>query len=229
MLAAPALFIHGAGRAGRAAWPEQHRLERRRQCHYLSRVAPGDPPALMIDQVRDLPAGRMHVVGHSFGGITALLLAATHLDSVRTLTLIEPAALCLSLDRPHTVEHIEALSPVFARADDEATSDLEFSRLFSEASGLAAPDVPEEVLVGFAQQLRATTPPWTLDIDVALVSRIPTQVFIGSTDTMYAEVADSLAQAGAEVHVVPGSGHRPHDHPRFNELVDPFWSAYDDS
>jgi pimeloyl-ACP methyl ester carboxylesterase len=40
--------------------------------------------------IRKLDLGKVHVVGHSYGGYTALFLAVKHPELVRTLTLAEP-------------------------------------------------------------------------------------------------------------------------------------------
>jgi non-heme chloroperoxidase len=40
--------------------------------------------------IKKLDLGKVHVVGHSYGGYTALFLAVKHPDLVRTLTLAEP-------------------------------------------------------------------------------------------------------------------------------------------
>src|SRR5262245_25518102 len=40
--------------------------------------------------IKKLDLGKVHVVGHSYGAYTALFLAVSHPDLVRTLTLAEP-------------------------------------------------------------------------------------------------------------------------------------------
>lgn len=219
------LFIHGAGRPGREAWPYQHCLESRRRCSYLPRFEPGDPPDMMIGYILSLPENPGHVVAHSYGAITALLLAQLHPERIISLTLIDPAALALSRGMPRTDEHIAAMAPVFAKARDPKTSDKEFSRLFAAARGMPAPEVPDDVLTGLAQQLRATTPPWSYAVDPAVARRIPTLVTTGSAESMYSEVAEVLSRHGAQTLHVPGAGHRPHDHDAFNQELERFWNS----
>src|SRR5262249_41052254 len=60
----------------------------KRQPNYSSVVAADDLAAL----IRKLDLGKVHVVGHSIGGQTALFLAMKHPELVRTLTLSDPAA-----------------------------------------------------------------------------------------------------------------------------------------
>lgn len=225
--AAPVLFVHGAGKAGRAAWPAQHGLERERACVWLPRVAAGDPPDRMVALASSLLDRPAHVVAHSYGGLTALRLAEQHPDLVRSLTLVEPAALALSLNALHTRTHVDAMRPVFARAADDATDDREFSRLFAEAVGRPAPDVTDEVLTALVGQLRATLPPWSVPVDATVVARTPTLVFLGSLDTMYGEVSEALVVRGADRAVLEGTGHRPHDDERFAGVLDGFWRVVD--
>jgi pimeloyl-ACP methyl ester carboxylesterase len=52
-----------------------------------SAVVEADDLAALI---RKLDLGKVHVVGHSYGGYTALFLAVRHPELVRTLTLAEP-------------------------------------------------------------------------------------------------------------------------------------------
>ena len=222
-----ALFIHGVGRAGRAAWPHQHALERDRPCLWLPRVAPGDPPARVLALAEKLLDGPAHVVAHSYGALAALRLAQVRPERVRSLTLLEPAALHLSRGAPHTERHVAAMEPVFARANDGGTDDREFSRLFAEANGTPVPDVPPDVLAPLVAQLRSTTPPWTLPVDASVAGRTPVLVVAGSLDTMYGEVAESLRHHGAELVVLDGTGHRPHDDERFAPVLVGFWAAVD--
>lgn len=227
MPATPALFLHGAGRAGRAAWPHQHALEGERPCLWLPRVAPGDPPDRVVALARDLVDRPAHVVAHSYGGLAALRLAERHPALVRSLTLVELAALALSADAPHTRAHVATMGPVLARADDPATDDREFSRLFAAAMGVPVPDLPPDELASVTRQLRATAPPWTQAVDASVPWRVPTLVVVGGLGTMYDEVSAVLAAHGAERAVLDGAGRRPHDDERFAGLLSGFWATVD--
>ncbi len=50
-----------------------------------------------------LGPGGAHVVGHSYGGVVALYIAARHPELVRSLILIEPSAFWLAPEDPATV------------------------------------------------------------------------------------------------------------------------------
>ena len=218
-----AVFLHGSGRDGRGAWPSQLALELERPCHFLDRVAPGDPPDQVIEEVLARTTGPVHVVAHSQGGLSALQLAERRADRCRSLTLIEPAAFSLVPDAPLTAAHIALADPVFARADDPTLSDVDFSLLFGEALGLGHPDEPAEVLAEMGRRIRAVTPPWKVPVDGDVVARIPTLAIVGTDESMFAEVAAELGRRGARVAEVAGPRHRPHDASEFGALLLEHW------
>ena len=65
------------------------------------RYSPGADADLSADTIRQVTGGPVHLVGNSYGGVVATLLAANHPDLVRTLTVISPAVpdLRLTSDR----------------------------------------------------------------------------------------------------------------------------------
>src|ERR1700694_6224028 len=90
------LLIHGAVTNGGAAWSKQKPLADRWQLVVVNR--PGfvpNPPAMRCDfeadaeGIAELLDGPGHVVGHSYGGLIALLAASYRPDAVRSLTVIE--------------------------------------------------------------------------------------------------------------------------------------------
>lgn len=222
---ASVVFIHGSGSSGRSAWPRQVSLDGQRDCMFMERVAPGDPPDAVIQYLARLELAKSDVVAHSYGAVTAMMLAQRHPDLVRSLVLIEPAALMLSRGMPATDAHVAAMAPVFARAADADTSDEEFSALFADASGMPAPEVPNDILHRLVAQLRAIQPPWTLPVDATIAARVPTLVVASDPSSMYGEVTAVLQQHGSRVEYLPGHGHRPHDSDTFNRKLEDFWAA----
>ena len=99
----PVVFVHGGGgdytdwNLHLGAFAEHYRAiaysarynypnTNKRQPNYSSVVAAEDLAGL----IKKLDLGKVHVVGHSLGGGTALLLAVRHPELVRTLTLSDP-------------------------------------------------------------------------------------------------------------------------------------------
>ena len=100
----PVILVHGALADYRSAGEVAERLATRfRVIRYSRRYHYPDKPAQISDyspdvHARDLVAliralhlDRVHLVGHSYGGVVAMLAAASAPDLIRTVTLEEPA------------------------------------------------------------------------------------------------------------------------------------------
>jgi pimeloyl-ACP methyl ester carboxylesterase len=101
------VLVHGSVAGGPPAWSAQEPLAERWELVVLSR--PGFPPGPAVERVdfeehaalvaRDLRPGD-HLVGHSYGGVIALLAAAAVPDRLRSLTVIEPPATGVAAGHP---------------------------------------------------------------------------------------------------------------------------------
>lgn len=163
------VFVHGAGSAGAAAWPTQAaECERdHSDWKFLARADAGDDAER--DALRVLEhlrfGGGGHVVAHSYGANAALLAAESEPESVRTLTLLEPACFDLARGIPAVEKHIVAMTPVFEAARDPSVSAREFLRLFALGMGFDPPDLPEDELEARVGRLRTLRPPWGLGLE----------------------------------------------------------------
>ncbi|MEH0109122.1 alpha/beta fold hydrolase [Tersicoccus sp. MR15.9] len=206
------VLVHGSGRAGAAAWPEQRLLAGRYDCLFLRRrgyeasgePARGDAEADAASILEHLePARGGHVVAHSGGAVSALLAAVREPGLVRSLTLIEPAAFSLTRDLPATARHVAAFAPLYV-ARERLSADA-FAHRFTElltGTGDGAPTGVDAV------RLQRQQPPW--EAPLTIVPGVPTLVVTGGWEPVYEEVATFLATTGARHVIVPG-GHRPHD------------------
>lgn len=109
----PVIFVHGSLSDG-GYWTDQvdRFAEHYRAIAYSRRYNyPNNNPARRgysaVTDAEDLRAfihalhlGRVVVIGHSYGALTALFLAAKHPEVVRTLVLAEPPAISLLKDLP---------------------------------------------------------------------------------------------------------------------------------
>ena len=104
----PVILVHGALADYRSAGEVAERLAKRfRVIRYSRRYHYPDKPAQVGDyspdvHARDLVAliralhlTRVHLVGHSYGGVVAILAAASAPDLIRTVTLEEPTLMSL--------------------------------------------------------------------------------------------------------------------------------------
>ncbi|WP_372729995.1 alpha/beta fold hydrolase [Nocardioides sp.] len=164
------------------------------------------------------------MVATSYGGNAAVIAAQRRPDLVVSLALFEPACFDLARGRPAVEEHIAAMDPVYAVADDPAVSAREFSLLFAEAMGEPAPELSKDDLEEAVGRLRRLRPPWGTGISAALGLPVPTLVVTGGWSPLYDETAEALATLGAMRSELPGAGHAAHQDPRAHGLLRDFWA-----
>jgi pimeloyl-ACP methyl ester carboxylesterase len=214
------VFIHGVGRSGEAAWPTQaaHSCD---DWLFLDRESEGDDPERDARRLSELISEEPVILAaHSYGAIAALLLTQRSPELVRALILFEPACLDLARGVSEVEDEIARMSPVMAAARDPSVSDLAYSSLFAEASGLPAPEIPAEVLEAEAARLRALAPPWDTQLDRTAGVPVPTVVVTSGASALYEAVATALVERGAQHLIVSGSGHRPQDVTDVRALID---------
>jgi pimeloyl-ACP methyl ester carboxylesterase len=219
------VFVHGAGRQGADAWPRQAAVAQP-GWFFLPRAGVTDDAVQDAERVLGWlrARGGGHVVGHSYGANAALLAAQLESSIVLSLTLLEPACFDVARGMPAVEEHIAAMTPVFAVADDTSVSGRDFSRRFAAGMGMEPPDLPEEELQASVCRLRALRPPW--GVGLRPQERLParTLVVTGGWSPLYEETAKSLVASGARHLTLEGAGHRVQDDPRATQLLRNHWS-----
>lgn len=111
--------------------------------------------------IQKLNIGKVHVVGHSFGGLIALFLAKQHPDLIKSLTLSEPALVSwLTYTDSGKILHKnfynELWKPVKAAFDSKDTSAVLRHTLIY----FAGADVLDKLPPEFKTQLVANIPEW---------------------------------------------------------------------
>jgi len=144
---------------------------------------------------------------------------------VRSLALLEPACFDLARGMPAVDEHISAMTPVLAVADDPTVSARAFSRRFAAAMGMEPPDLPDEELEARVGRLRALSPPWGVGIRPGQDLPVRTLVVTGGSDPLYEETATALVAVGAQHLILEGSGHRVQDHPQCTRVLREHWTS----
>jgi pimeloyl-ACP methyl ester carboxylesterase len=148
--------------------------------------------AVDADDITALLRGGAHLVGHSYGAVVVLLVAARHPEAVRTLTVVEPAALSVARGDPAVEELIAALEEV--RSAASSVSPTEFALRFREAFGYRrGVDMSRwPALNARGMRAAATTmterPPWEAEIrlDALASARIPALIVSGRWDNLAA-------------------------------------------
>lgn len=201
------LLVHGSVVNGEVTWTAQRPLAERFDLVVPNRR--GFPPGPEVERVdfedeavwleRFLEPGT-HVVGHSYGGVVALLAAARRPELVRSLTVIEPPAFALVRGHP-AVEEFIARFPAIG-GDPET-----FLRAFLDVVG--APQPPGRLTPALLQGARALMverPPWEAQIPLDRLAGIPLLGVSGGHSEAFDAVLDVL---GGERVVLPGAGHSP--------------------
>lgn len=119
----PVLLVHGSLTYGNPAdddWHEQRPLADHFQLRMPARrgysQSPSRPPGFGYveesAELAELLGEGAHLVGFSYGGFLALLMAAQRPEAIRSLTLIEPSALSVGRGHPAVEALIARLRPI---------------------------------------------------------------------------------------------------------------------
>lgn len=245
-----AVFVHGVlswGTDDRYGFGGQRPLASSRRLILMDRCGHGVSPDLLgryrTDYETDahdiiaLLGDGAHVVGHSYGGVAALLAASWWPELVRSLCLIQPGWLSIAEHHPVVADTLHRARA--ATADEPPDLDpAEYLRKITDAVGMP-PAPPTEARVRVAATAMHERPCWDADIDLEPIikTKVPTMVILGDWDEAPGEyqslAGNPLTVAGemiaeylsADLRIVPGF--YPHvQHPdTVNALLDDFWKV----
>ena len=209
------VLIHGSVANGPATWPSIEPLRERFDVVLPSRG--GYPPGPLLED-------GAHLVGHSYGGVISLLIAARHPERVRSLAVSEPPAFGVARGRPEVEKLVSGLDAFFRAGPYEPAAFLR-GFLASVGSDTKLPDpLPPELEQG-ARASMAERPPWEAEIplDQLATAPFPKLVVSGAHHAAFDAVCDVLEERlGAERAVLPGAGHSVPRAPGFNERLRDF-------
>src|SRR5436309_2805250 len=127
----PVLFIHGDIVGPEQTWRKQRELAERWSLIIPSRPGFGkSPPLERNDFEAEAPmfaeflGNGAHLVGHSYGAVIALLVAARRPDAVRSLTVSEPGCLRVAAGVSVVDEMIANGERLFGHAEDIPAEDF---------------------------------------------------------------------------------------------------------
>jgi pimeloyl-ACP methyl ester carboxylesterase len=209
------LLVHGSVVNAELTWSAQKSLAERFEI-----VAPnrrGFPPGPEVERVdfedeavwleQFLEPGT-HLVGHSYGGVIALLAAGRRPELLRSLTVIEPPAFGAARGVP-------AADDFIARIQEHWTSGprdpAEFLRGFLALVGSSIPpgDFTPELLQGARTLMVERSPAEAvIPFDELAPATFPKLVVSGGHSPAFEALCDVLEERlGAERAVLPGAGH----------------------
>ena len=208
------LFVHGSVVNAELTWAAQKPLADR-----FELVAPnrrGFPPGPDVDRVdfedeaawcEQFLEPRTHVVGHSYGGVIALLLAGAH-PEVGSLTVIEPPATSVARGVPPVDEFVAGAEWLWSEGPRDPAA---FLTAFFTAVGTPVP--PGEfngMLLQGARTLMVERLPSEAEIplDALAAAPFPKLVVTGAHHAAFEAIADVLEERlDAERAVFTGAGH----------------------
>jgi pimeloyl-ACP methyl ester carboxylesterase len=213
----PILFIHGSVVGPEHTWRKQLELG---DCWSLilpSRPGFGGSPPLERGDFEveaplfaELLGDGAHLVGHSYGGVIAMLAAAQRPEAVHSLTVSEPGVLPSAAGVPAVDEMIANGKLLYS--DPGAIPTETFLRLFRTGAG-SSNQTPEELpdyLARGAELAKRERPPWEAEIPLERLAAAPFPKLVVSGDhsPAFEAVCDHLAAAlGGERATIAGRGH----------------------
>jgi pimeloyl-ACP methyl ester carboxylesterase len=209
------LLVHGSVVNAELTWSAQKPLAERFEI-----VAPnrrGFPPGPEVEQVdfeeeavwlEPFLMSGTHLVGHSYGGVIALLAAARHPERVSSLTVVEPPAFGAARGVPVADEFMAQIEEHWTSGPRDPG---EFLRGFLALIGSSTPagNFTPELLQG-ARTLMVERSPAEAVIPLDELARapLPKLVVSGGHSPAFEALCDVLTtRLGAERAVLSGAGH----------------------
>lgn len=214
----PVVLVHGSVFDGEGTWARQFPLADRFRLLIPDRRGYGaspdtdredfEPDAL---DIADLLGDGAHLVGHSYGGVIALLAAAHRPEAVRSLTVIEPPAFGLVRGDPAVeamLSGLRAWAVRMAGASPEALLVSFMTMVGGDPSRLPRP-LSASLLRGAATLANERLPDEAeIPLDVLAAAPFPKLVVSGGHAAPFDAVCDVLERRlPAERAVIVGRGH----------------------
>lgn len=199
------LRYHGAG-----TWPDDGK-------QYSTEVHAADLAAF----IAGLKAGPVHLVGLSYGGLLAAIVATRDATLIRSLTLVEPALFGLlaerAEDKPVLAAWTTAVGPVMEslKAGDNVTATKRLVGVVNGKFGGDFDSLPadlRQILLDNARTLSPlfASPPVTVSCDALRALKVPTLLIHGEhTPEFFARTIQAVGRcvAGSQKVVIPKASH----------------------
>ena len=232
----PVVLVHGSLANGPDEWSAQRPLAQdgfrlivpdRRGCG-RSPAADGEDFLVDADDLGDLMSTGAHLVGHSYGGLSAMIAAARWPEATLSLTLLEGIAASLAPHDPAWRALVADVRRLWHRdlADDDWVVE------FLEAMGSDPAEFPPDFLttaVELVPVFRRGRPFFEADLplDQLAAATFPKLVVSGGHHPGFEAMSDDLAlRIGASRAVIAGAGHEiQFTGDPLNDALRSLWSA----
>ncbi len=160
----PVVLVHGSLATAQEEWEAQrplvdegfHFLAPDRRGYGRSPAAVGEDFLQDGQDIAELMGDGAHLVGHSYGGVGALVAASLRPEATLSLTLLEPGTFALGQDHPAGRAFGEGARAVW---DDEDADDLDWVVAFLKAVGSNPDEFPPEFLKAALPLVPVVRPP----------------------------------------------------------------------
>ena len=233
----PVVLVHGSLATAQEEWESQRGLGDQgfrfiapdRRGYGGSATADGEDFLQDARDIAELMGDGAHLVGHSYGGLGALVAASLRPEATLSLALLEPGAFSLGQDHPDGRALVEATRAVW---DAEDLDDLEWVVGFLKTVGSDPDEFPPEFLEAarpLVPVVRNARPIWTPDLPLAELAAapFPKLVVSGGHSAGFDAICDDLAvRIGAARAVAEGAGHEVQfAAPGVNDLLLDLWRS----
>jgi pimeloyl-ACP methyl ester carboxylesterase len=222
------VLIHGS--VGNARVWDGLRRELEPDFEVVTPTRGGYPPGPLLERIdferqaeelaAELGEGA-HLVGHSYGGVIALLIAAAHRERVYSLAVSEPPAFAVAHGNAEVDGLVERLVELFDRGPREPRA---FGERFLSLVG-SEMTLPDPLPPGLEQGIRALMAERMpseaeIPLDELAAAPFPKLVVSGAHSTAFDAVCDVLEQRlGAQRAVLPGAGHSIQRAPGYADVL----------
>jgi pimeloyl-ACP methyl ester carboxylesterase len=233
----PVVLVHGSLATAQEEWEAQRPLVDEgfrfiapdRRGNGRSPGGVGEDFLQDAHDIAELMGDGAHLVGHSYGGVGALVAAALRPEATLSLALLEPGTFALGQDHPAGRAFVEGARAIW---EDHESSDLEWVVGFLKAVGSDPDEFPPEFLeaaLPLVPVVRNARSPFTDDLPFAEVvaAPFPKLVISGGHSAGFDAICDDVAvRIGAARAVAPGAAHEVQfAAPTVNELMLELWRS----
>lgn len=215
------VYVHGAGRKGRDAWPSATPADGSALFASLDFTKPMEENVASLAALA--PRGCV-VFAHSAGVVPAFLAMKAGTLSPRALVLVEPALYDIARGHDAIEHHIETMTRARALSSDGDLFgywSIVRPLMFGGTADPSRWHTERELAASFEKK----QPPWGFDVEPSAITTLPTLVVTGDWNAEYEAIAAVLVEHGASHRKLRGNTHRPQDHPGFETAVDGFLRA----
>jgi pimeloyl-ACP methyl ester carboxylesterase len=230
------VLVHGSLATAAEEWVAQvpladegfHLVAPDRRGNGSSPAADDEDYLVDAEDVAALLGDGAHLVGHSYGGLGALVAASLRPEATLSLALLEPGAFALGQGHPAGRAFLTAVRDVW---DDDASDDTTWVVEFLKAVGSDPDEFPPDFLAAarpLVPLVRNARPVFSPDLPLAALAEaaFPKMVVSGGHSEGFDAICDDLAtRIGATRAEAAGAGHEVQFAPAINDLLLAFWRS----